>query len=63
MFTPEILASLGQTIGVVIVVIAFLKHMNGRDKEISKIFERNSKAFDRNSEVLGRVIERLREDG
>jgi len=60
-FTPEILAALGQTVGIVIVVFAFLNHLKIRDKEITKAFDRNSKAFDENSTVMGKVLERLRE--
>ena len=61
MFTPEILTSLGQSVGVVIVVIAFLNHLKVRDKEMSKAFDRNSEAFDKNSIMMGKVLERLRD--
>ncbi len=53
MWSPELLTALGQSVGMVVIVVLFLSHMKMRDTEWRK-------AFDRNSEVLGRVLERLR---
>ena len=53
MWTPELLTALGQSVGMIIVIVLFLNHLKVLDKEWRK-------TFDRNSEVLGRVLEHLR---
>ena len=61
MIPPEVLSALGPSVGIVVVVFAFLKHLNERDKKLTQSFDKNSQALEDNSSVLGQVLERLRD--
>lgn len=59
--STELITQLGPTAGVIVVVFAFIKHLNVRDEQLNKSFEENSVALKDNSDVLSRVLERLRD--
>ena len=61
MHSTELITQLGPTAGVIVVVFAFIKHLNVRDEQLNKSFEENSVALKDNSDVLSRVLERLRD--
>ena len=61
MHSTELITQLGPTAGVIVVVFAFIKHLNVRGEQLNKSFEENSVALKDNSDVLSRVLERLRD--
>ena len=62
MLTPEVVTALGPSIGVIIVVVSFLKHLQTRDKRLTISFDKNTKALNNNATIMGQVLEALRNE-